>query len=264
MSRPLSIITLLLALVTFFLHADPSQAEDTYDKNIPADSNIGNYIYEDKEYLTQSEVDKINQMNKKLGPQENITLVIINEIPIESDPSATIPISDEEKRQYYINTLTDKFKESDYEKENFTDDKFYSDLSMGRNFLIYSIKDKKLYWEPSSGTNQYLTDYKFWKIKFWYEPALHSFDKQHRIDMVLKLTEKMGQEVKPFTKGSYEPKESSSFEDINNKIDGIKYFFKAIFLLFLFGLFLSIIFAFISVPVALPSVLRIIMFDKKR
>lgn len=264
MSKIISLITILLAAITFFSCSNEIKAEDNYDKNIPADTNIGYYIYEDKEYLTQKQVDKINAMNKKLNNDENITLVIVDHIPIQDYSGVTYSsLTDEDQRKYYFSTLIDKFKHADYERESFDDDKFFSDLSMGRNFILLSLKDKKVYWEPSSDTNRYLTDYKFWKLKFWLEPALHSFDRQHQIDAVLELTEKLGQEVKPFATG-YPDKESASFEDINQKVNGVKFFFKAFFLLLIFAGVLSLIFALIFSTTSLKTILFLTMFDRDK
>lgn len=264
MSKIISLVTILFAALTFFSVSTEIKADDKYDQSIPADTNIGNYIYEDKEYLTQNQVDQINALNKKLHNKENITLVIIDKIPLEDYSLTSAPLSDDEQRQYYVSKLTDKFHDSDFEKYMFADNEFYTDLANGRNYLIVSLKDKKAYWEPSSETSRYLTDYKFWKMKFWYEPALHSFDKQHQIDAALKLTQKLATEIQPFTNSTSPDKESSSFEDINEKFANVKFFFKAIFFIFIFGIILVIIFSIIAAPVSLGSTLWITLFDREK
>ena len=112
MSKIISLVTLILAGITFFTFPNQINADDDYDKNIPADTNIGHYIYEDEEYLTQNQVDQINAMNKGLKNKENITLIIVDKIPLEDFSTTSSPISDEEQQQYYISTLIDKFQDT--------------------------------------------------------------------------------------------------------------------------------------------------------
>ncbi|WP_125772063.1 hypothetical protein [Companilactobacillus furfuricola] len=89
MSKIISLAALIFAGLTFFSYPHETKAESEYDQNIPADTNIGQYIYEDKEYLTQNQVDQINTMNKKLKNKENVTLIIVDKIPLE-DMSMTV------------------------------------------------------------------------------------------------------------------------------------------------------------------------------
>ncbi|WP_125772065.1 hypothetical protein [Companilactobacillus furfuricola] len=147
-----------------------------------------------------------------------------------------------------MSTLIDKFHETDQERYLFDDEKYYEQLEYGRNFLIISLKDKAAYWEPSSNTNRYLTDYKFWKLKFWLNPALRYFDQQYQINAAVKLCLKMGTQVEPFVSDPYSDKESASFEDINERIEWVKTGFKIFFSLIAFSILLLIFFAIVSVP----------------
>ena len=230
----------IFSIPLFFGLINPQKVDAAYDLHyedkIPAEPNIGSYIYEDKEYLTQNQVDQINSINSQLvggRNSQNITLVIVDHIPLHDDDldsDAPLPVmSTEEEERSYIRTLADKFSNND------DDD--------GRNILLLSVKDCKILFQGSHSTMSYLTDYKFWKMKQGVNFGKVPADSKGQIKYTIKLMEHLEKEIDNYTVYENGSKTSSTFEDWHERFkivtDIIKLFLGIIVFVFGIGLIFS-------------------------
>jgi hypothetical protein len=180
-------------IIGWFTQTAAVNASEITNEPVPSQTNIGKYIYEDKDYLTQKQVNKINRINQKLFHQigsQNIAIVIIDRIPIKHDSMATNQVDEKTQRSDYFYDLVQKFSTEDlnrtYRDSSIIGEKIWA----GRNILFYSVKDKQIYFQASSQSRRYLTDFKFWQLK-WNLFGLKSNDQKTQLDSLLTLFERV-------------------------------------------------------------------------
>lgn len=228
-------------------------AADDYEQHIPAATNIGDFIYEDQEYLTQEQVDTINAMNRKniaRNDHQYLTLIILNKIPLEEYPNT----SDEQSREFFLNTLQEKFHEEDDNRYNdIARSQHNQRLRDGRNFLLVSIQDRKTYFFGDYQMEQYLTDYKIWKmllpINFGIQPA----DTDKQVTDTIKLMKKINTTIGPISRFDDNYQHSTSFQDLRKKVWYVSYAIKAFFMIMIVGTILAIFLAIIFSPSSLST-----------
>jgi len=202
------------------------------DSVVKADSfsdgpNVGKYVYEDEQYITNSQYDRLAEINKRLDtgiyPQKLYLIISKNDEDLDgmSVPQGFVSTNDMRKAVYLRDGYSD-FGDG-YPGEEFYDNQGYSDheitqLNRHNTLLLYDIKHNVLCLMPSTQSQNYITDYVFWKSKFGLNSRLKHGSDQNKIDAALDLANRLEPKLQRVAESDTKLR-ANDFSNIEMKLD---------------------------------------------
>ncbi|WP_125591262.1 hypothetical protein [Companilactobacillus jidongensis] len=196
--------------------------------------NVGQYIYEQHEVLTQEQYSKINDINDQLQSgkkYQRLYVVVLDKNPDVSDDSSymtryTGAIQSDEYAAGILKSWEEKSA-----KQSGNDDQAIDDAYKD-NMLILYYDQGKIGFVPSVNAGMYMTDYKLWKITFGQMGGIKSNAINRQADSLINISNKL---VRPILYSvNVKDANSSQWRDVNGEfIAGIIIFAAIIFVLLL-------------------------------
>ncbi|MFD1472299.1 hypothetical protein [Companilactobacillus mishanensis] len=219
-------LTLLLLLPGIFLLltiTHPVSADD----GIPVSPNTGKYVYQDKEYITNAQYDTIVAANKKISKGHNPQvdfIIIVDHLPADyqlfsSDQEEFVKHTDITKSSY-ASDLSEMWIQHTEKKHIDDNSGKYLYLGEKYNFLILSIKDKKIgYTGVASG---HFTDLKMDLLLHNYNNGIQSDDTNTQVATFIKFVDKFSTEqVQTVKADNIADADSKSWQDIKSTMEMI-------------------------------------------
>ncbi|GEL90348.1 hypothetical protein [Pediococcus parvulus] len=130
--------------------------------------NVGDYIYEDQEVVTNQQYEKLEDINDQIetgpNPQRLYILVLIDNDSIRRFNYLT---DNDPKTKGIPEDIVNKTGEVLYGHNHYydidSDENGIPDWK--NNYLVYDLKNNRVYFDPSDQSSSYITDLMFWKIK---------------------------------------------------------------------------------------------------
>jgi len=183
-------IRLIILALTFFLGMTVT-LKDVQADGMGYGPNTGEYVYQDKEYITNAQYDRLADINDDIyrdaRPQKLYVIIVDNnrfDADIYGDSikdyiGAAIGGDGDEYGDSYGEALFGK-KNSDYNADDGIN-----------NYLIYSLKSHQLIFAPSQDASSYLTDFKIWRYRLWLQPSLKFGSEDTQISAVMEMADKV-------------------------------------------------------------------------
>lgn len=162
--------------------------------------NVGEYIYEQHEILTQDQYSKINDINNQLqtgNKRQRLYVVILDNDPQKPDAS-------DRMYQYLGIKYNDEYAAKILQK--WCGNQEYDDRS-GDSMLVLYRNQGRIGFIPSGDSSIYLTDYKFWKLTFGKMNGVKTNTVDTQIDTLISISDKL---VRPMLYSVNEKHASSS------------------------------------------------------
>jgi len=175
--------------------------------------NVGDYVYEDKEYITNEQYDRIAAINRKIDTgvrPQHLYMIVSDSDDVIGDYS---PRDEYDSQGHNSLNLPDSnvtedfwddtFKESDGSDDYFDDDDddgmtsaeivdAETDLAKKDNYLICDLKNNRIYFQPSTRAGAYITDLFIWKSTLvGVYPKLKMGSTEDKVDAALKVADRM-------------------------------------------------------------------------
>lgn len=155
--------------------------------------NTGDYVYEDKEYITNGQYDQLEAINDKIdrgaNPQQLYVLILgdsddVDYFARETDADFTSKNMSTTIVEKTGNALYGSNHYYDMLLDQGSDD---DDLDITNNYLIMDLKHNKVFLNPSLQASLYLTDLVFWKAKWGISSQLKSDNIDTKVDALFQL-----------------------------------------------------------------------------
>ncbi|WP_125566594.1 hypothetical protein [Companilactobacillus insicii] len=196
--------------------------------------NLGKYIYEEHEVLTQGQYSKVNDINDQLQTgktPQRLYIVILDNDPEKPDGSDNMyKYLGIKSDDYYASNILQKWQDQDEKQSG--DYGRASDDDFRDNMLVLYRNQGRIGFVGNS--QNYITDYKLWKITFG---KMHGIKSNNQIDSFMNISNSL---VKPILYSvNVENASSSQWRDVEGEfIAGIiiaGVIFAILFLLLLFA-----------------------------
>lgn len=155
--------------------------------------NTGDYVYEDREYVTNGQYDKLEAINDKVdtgvNPQKLYIIIFDNAHDEHIFAKKTDTYLDQKQPESRIvdNTGWALYGFNDFYDMELDDET----LTMVNNYLIMDMRNNMVYLNPSLSGSLYLTDLMFLKMRWNLNSQLESSDPDVRVAALFKLAQKL-------------------------------------------------------------------------
>ena len=184
--------------------------------------NVGDYIYEDQEVVTNQQYEKLEDINDQIetgpNPQRLYILVLSDNDSIRRFNYLT---DNDPKTKGIPEDIVNKTGEVLYGHNHYydidSDENGIPDWK--NNYLVYDLKNNRVYFDPSDQSSSYITDLMFCKIKIGMNNLTDGTTTQ-RMEALFDLAERL----EPKLKKVADNKEfiySKSYYDIKNIVNGV-------------------------------------------
>jgi len=208
-------IRLLILALTIFLGMTLT-LETVQASGMGYGPNTGDYVYQDREYITNAQYDRLSAINDRIDrdarPQK-LYVIILDSHRFDNDLSGGSAFimdnivgvigQDNDYGDGYGQMLFGK-KDHDYIEDGNTN---------RNNFLIYSLKSHQLLFAPSENSESYLTDFKIWRYRFWLQPSLQFGDEDAQVAAVMRMADKLGPKLEKVSQNDHDL-HSADYNDV--------------------------------------------------
>lgn len=161
--------------------------------------NVGEYVYEDDEVITNEQVAQLNRINQKINrgasPQE-LYLVLIGDSDswkTFTDSYSNPDAADISESKGIPGLIIGKTGPAVIGSQKYYDMEMDDgdDLDNTNNYIIFNFKTNRFYFNPSEWAQFYLTDLTVWKLMMGLNSQLKSGNSNEQMDAIMKFAEKV-------------------------------------------------------------------------
>ncbi|KRN98928.1 hypothetical protein IV57_GL000631 [Companilactobacillus kimchiensis] len=190
--------------------------------------NTGDYVYEDQEYITNAQYDKLADINDNIfsgvSPQRLYVLIFNNTSDVNYFNGVN-DISDIMSKSRRIDsTIVGKTGEALYGSSHYFDLESDTDenesLDIDNNYLIMDLQNNKVYLNPSLQGSLYLTDLMFWQAQIGLASKLRSKNTDTKVAALFQLAGKLEPKLKTVSENKKMLK-STDYYDVQQVVDTI-------------------------------------------
>ena len=155
--------------------------------------NTGDYVYEDREYVTNGQYDQLENINDNIdtgvNPQKLYIIIFDNadDEHIFAKKTGTYLDSANNEARIVDNTGWALYGFNDFYDMELDNE----DLTLANNYLIMDMRNNMVYLNPSLSGCLYLTDLMFMKMRWGLNSELNSTDPNVRVAALFKLVQKL-------------------------------------------------------------------------
>lgn len=183
-------------------------ARQTILADVSSGPNTGEFVYQDKEYITNGQYDKLVKINRGLnvGPHPQSLNLIIKRHFTEN------PDEDQINLNTGFNFLNKNrslwLGDSEGHSASFS-----KRWGSGSNFLIVDLQNNLLWFYPSGQASSFLTDYGYSGYRSGYNFKIEHSNASRKIDVALEVADEMTPELKKVAR-SKKRLHNLSYEDL--------------------------------------------------
>lgn len=184
-------IRLILLFLTMILGVITTQ--NTVQAGGMGGPNTGDYVYEDREYITNGQYDKLEAINDNVdtgvNPQKLYIIIFDNAHDEHIFAKKTDTYLDQKGPEGRIvdNTGWALYGFNDFYDMELDDET----LTMANNYLIMDMRNNMVYLNPSLSGSLYLTDLMFLEMRWNLNSQLQSSDPDVKVAALFKLAQKL-------------------------------------------------------------------------
>lgn len=155
--------------------------------------NTGDYVYENREYITNSQYDQLEAINNKIdqdvSPQRLYILITDDEDNLNylADVGQANLTSKRKDTTILGKTEQVLYGESHYYDMLLDESGTGEDMDLTNNYLVMDLKHNKVYLNPSLQASLYLTDLVLWKAEWGLSSQLKSNNVDTQISALFQL-----------------------------------------------------------------------------
>jgi len=190
-------------------------------------SNVGDYVYEDEEYITNGQVDKINAINKRIDTgiySQKLYVVISKDIGVVGDyhtdgqyrKGITLPDSTVTE-DYFHSALDDIEDKQDPDDDDYDADasqRFENKLNRSNNYLIINLEKNQIYFHPSTRGDRYITDFAVWRATFGTKAQMKVGSDESKINAAIRVAERLTPRIQQVSESDTKLK-AQTFDDVD-------------------------------------------------
>jgi len=178
--------------------------------------NTGDYVYQDREYITNAQYDRLASINDKIDRDvrpQRLYVIILDSHRFDNDLGGNSSFIMDNIVDVIGQDSSDDYGQALFGKKN--PDYIADGNSFKNNFLIYSLKSHQLLFAPSENSNSYLTDLKIWRYRFWLQPSLKFGNEDAQVAAVMKMADKLGPKLEKVSQKDHDL-HSADYRDVTN------------------------------------------------
>jgi len=183
--------------------------------------NVGNCVYEDEQYVTNNQYDKLSYINdtneQEISPQKLVVIIFKNDSD-RNKLKENVQGNNFYKNTSLHNSIVQNTKIALYTHEGYYADDAPdpADTDDSNNYLIYDIKNGRVFFDPSDHDSFYITDLMFMKMYLGLSHQLRHGSDDDKMTALFQLVDKLNPKIHDSsqTKKLLESTDSSIFGKI--------------------------------------------------
>lgn len=200
--------------------------------------NTGKYVYQDQEYITNSQYDQLvkinNHIDRNVSPQKLYILIFKN----DEDTHKFLNVTDANTGSYPEQSITNGTGQVLYGNDRYYDIEINDSETMDNenNYLILDLKDNRVFWDPSDFSESYITDLQFLELRLGLLSNLRSSDTDTKVSALFELANRLEPRLTKVSQ-SNEILKAKTIGDIKNIIGTILFVIGVIIVIILWKKF---------------------------